>query len=74
MFRYNVEFINFICYVYVLLVLFEIYSVLMDIIYKVYELRDVWSKVGVFVVDKFIFIKLLGNKICVDCFENVYIV
>lgn len=46
----------------------------MDIIYKVYELRDVWSKVGVFVVDKFIFIKLLGNKICVDCFENVYIV
>lgn len=74
MFRYNVEFINIIYYIYVLLVLFEIYSVWIGIIYKVYELRDVWSKVGVFVVGKFIFIKLLGNKICVDCFENVYIV
>lgn len=50
------------------------YSALTGTIHKAHELRDVWSKAGVLAADKSIFTKLSGNKTCVDCTENVYIV
>lgn len=74
MFRYNAEFTNSTRHAHVPSVLSETYSALTDTIYKAHELRDVWSKAGVLAADKSIFTKLSGNKTCVDCSENVYIV
>lgn len=73
-FRYNAEFTNSTRHAHVPSVLSETYSALTDTIYKAHELRDVWSKAGVLAADKSIFTKLSGNKTCVDCPENVYIV
>lgn len=74
LFRYNAEFTNITHYTHVLSVLSETYSARTGTIYKAHELRDVWSKAGVLAAGKSIFTKLSGNKTCVDCPENVYIV
>lgn len=73
-FRYKAEFTNSTRHTHVPSVLSETYSALTGTIYKAHELRDVLSKAGVLATDKSILTKLLGNKTCVDCPENVYIV
>lgn len=74
MIRYNAKFTNSTHHTHVPSVLSETYSAMTVTIYKAHELRDVWSKAGVLAADKSIFTKLSGNKTCVDCPENVYIV
>lgn len=74
MIRYNAKFTNSTHHTHVPSVLSETYSAMTVTIYKAHKLRDVWSKAGVLAADKSIFTKLSGNKTCVDCPENVYIV
>lgn len=72
--RYNAEFTSSSHHTHVPSALYKTYSALTGTIHKAHELRDVWSKAGVLAADKSIFTKLSGNKTCVDCTENVYIV